>query len=1033
VRTLIRASLASVLSFFVFLGPVSAATNTATTLAQATQAGTITGQVVGDSASGLSGAQVLVEGSGQHQSTTTDNSGNFSVSVPPGLYTVTVVKAGYQTGSNDVTVIGGAPVTLNVTLTATTLSNLNVIGRTSSTGGASAARFNISSTPTRTLSQQQLTIRNTPDLTSILQELPGVTIPRATSNPNQSFLIHGLRYETKTEIDGHPISSGTGGTFLTNYTPAAIFGSVDVLTGGGLLGPTSGESGVGIVNLRTPDFTAKDSGFIQGGLDSYGGTQYTAVIDVNFLKDNKLSLILARDFSGYRGPTYGTQQADYTGATPAFGTGAPATLTNGIVQYIADFSDTYSLNGELAKMRYKFSDATSLTLEFLGLQGRFDPQGGAYGQYIGQLTVPTCINKNVAGNGAACNVTSEYNSPAAQGSIGQTIPIYGFYPGSDVRQNQPNFNLDFKTTIGNDTVLFRPYTAAINRLIDGTQENNVPGDNGGGWYQVTSSANCQANFVAAAAGVGAKGPCFAAGSSPVAAYIGGAANTSPVVYATTNTPLVCTATTPCYTTSTGLNNSGQVGYGSPYTTLELDKLAGYTFSYIHPFGSNTLNLSFDHYYDDTQAFVNDTSPLAAGCTFVLGSGVANTPGTPGYQAGCPLATLRPSPINVPETFTSVSSLALSGQFQLTSKLEFDAGGYFTHYLINGQQQNPGYLAAETPIYGAPSAAFPAGETGAIPVNLSGFQNSVSHFDPRSGLIFRPNKDLVFRFTAGSSMSIPYASLVSGFTTYAQGSTSTTVTAPNANLLPEELVTLDLGSDWRTPDGTVLSGDIYNTVVHNPWLNPHVQICNSQPTCAIALPGLEQTSAGYTSITVNGAQQYAQGVDFSITREPAVGFGYRVNTSFERLYYLDTPAAYLATPQVYFNGNQFVSTGSGNTSVPYAKGYGEIQYAGKNQSLIRFGADYEGNNNEYNAPAFWIFDAGARVNTGFHDVLLGVSVENLFNENFNALLGRGVEYAGLEPVTGTAAPGGYTYATGTYNTALVAPAPITFRFTLTKQF
>ncbi len=118
----------------------------------------------------------------------------------------------------------------------------------------------------------------------------------------------------------------------------------------GLNGPTAAEAGAGIVNLRTPNFTAKDSGFLQGGLDNYGGSIYTALADINI--GNKLSVILGRSFSGYRGPTYATQQADYTGATPAFGTGAPANLANGIVQYIADFSNTYSLNAELAKVRY---------------------------------------------------------------------------------------------------------------------------------------------------------------------------------------------------------------------------------------------------------------------------------------------------------------------------------------------------------------------------------------------------------------------------------------------------------------------------------------------------------------------------------------------------------------------------------------------------------------------------------------------------------------------------------------------------------
>ncbi len=218
-RTFIRAALASMIAMAFVVGPVSAATTSAITVAQANSTGTVSGQVLGDNGNAVGGASVLFDGP-QRQSTTTDDSGNFTVSVAPGLYTVTVTKGGYQTGSSQVTVAPGTTTNVNVALTAANLSNLNVIGRTSATSGGNAAHFNISSSPLQVISQQQIIERNTPDLTSVLQELPGVTIPHATSNPNQSFIIHGLRYETKTEIDGHPVSSGTGGTFLTNYTAA---------------------------------------------------------------------------------------------------------------------------------------------------------------------------------------------------------------------------------------------------------------------------------------------------------------------------------------------------------------------------------------------------------------------------------------------------------------------------------------------------------------------------------------------------------------------------------------------------------------------------------------------------------------------------------------------------------------------------------------------------------------------------------------------------------------------------------------------
>jgi hypothetical protein len=1041
----IRALLGSLLSLVALVGPVSAATSSVSTLVAQAGSSTITGQVVGDSGKGIGGASVLIQGAGTRTTVTTGNDGTFSAPVPPGVYTITVNKGGYQAGTTEVTVAPSGATIVNVALTANSLNTLNIIGRTATNAASNVARFNVTSTTTNVITSAQIRARNTPDLTSIIQELPGITIPRATSNPNQGFVLRGLRQETVTELDGHPVSSGTSGTFLTNYAASGIFGGVDVLKGGGIDGPISGESGIGIVNLRTPDFTTKDSGYLQGGLDNYGGSFYTALADINITP--KLSLIAGKTFTGYRGPTYGLTEPDgYLAVTPPspYGTfGPPSNLANVVVPYIQDFSDTYSLNGELAKLRYKFSDATSFSVEFLGLEGRYDPQGGAYGQFEGYATVSPCLNGKVAGTAATCNDLSTYSNPGATGLIGKPgTPLYAFYPGSDVRQNNPNWNAEFKTTIGNDTLLFRPYTAAINRLIDGTQEVLVPGDNGN-WYQVTNSANCQAQYVGpSAANGGAKGPCFAAATAPGAAYINPLSPQFPVVFATTSTPLNCSVAAPCYTTPTAINNSGQYGYGSPYTTLELDHLFGYTFSYIHPFGANTLNVSLDHYFDDATAYVNDASPLAAGCTFVYGSSQANQiPGKPTgtyFQPNCKdsdgnvLATLRPTPVSVPETFSSRTSVGVSAHFAVAPQVGLDVGGYFTKYLINAQQQNPATLV---PAY---IAANYAGVAAAVPIQPVGIQNAGSHIDPRFGLTWRAARDLSVRFSAGSSQTLPYPSLVSGFLSYSLGSTSSTISTPNYGLLPEEIVQEDLGADYRySKHGGVFSWDLYNAVVHNPWISTKIPFCGGPASlglrpCVTGTDFPEATGEGFTSQTLNGAQQYAQGVEFTFTDEPQFGFGYRFNSSFERNYYLQTPAVYFGnSAQVFYNGAQFASTGSGNTSVPYAKAYAEVQYATRGYQ-VRFGADYEGNNNEYNVPAFFIFDTGVRINTGFHEVYASVSGENILNNTFGSLLGRGVEYQGLSPVAGTPAVGGYTYSTP-FNTAAVSPGPPTWRFSLVKQF
>jgi hypothetical protein len=762
----------------------------------------------------------------------------------------------------------------------------------------------------------------------------------------------------------------------------------------------------------------------------------------------KFSIIAGKSFTGYRGPTYGINVTDVANATASgfpFGTYAPPqNITTGVVGYINDFSNTYSLNGQLAKLRYKFSDATSLSIGFLGLQGRYDPQGGAYGQLIGYATIPQCVNGKVPGNGAACNAFSQYNNPDGQYLIGQSgVAAYAFYPGSFVRQNQPNWTADFKTTIGNDTLLFRPYTAAINRLTDGTQENNIPGESSGTWYEVTNPAQCQIASQAPSAknNTPAYGPCYPGNAVPGVAYVNPANPVYPALfpYETTN-GLGCSVATPCYTALTAPNNLGQYGFGVPFTTLELDKLFGYTFSYIHPIGASTLNFSVDHYYDDTFTIQNDTSPLAPGCTFTLGytGNTAAVAGPLGYQPNCKdsdgnvIATLRASPISVPETFASRTSIAASAQIALTSQIELDLGAYYTHYVINGQQQDPKtLLPANLANYGNTSNA--------VPVSLVGTQNGDSHIDPRFGLLFHPSKNLAIRLTAGSSLTLPYASLVSGFKTYGLSASNATITTPNYGLLPEEVVQEDLGADYRySAKSGVFSWDIYNAVVHNPWLKTNIPFCSSIPALGLRACTLndfsEATTTGSVVATLNGAQEYAQGVEFSFTDEPKYGFGYRANMSFERAYYLGTPAAFFGnSPQTFFNGNQLVTSGSqtGQTSVPFSKAYAEVVYGAK-MFQIRFGTDYEGNNNSYNVPAFFLFDTGLKINTGFHEVYAGVSGENIFNNLNNAGLSRGVEYQGQSQVAGTPSVGGYTYSSP-FNSAAINPGPETWRFSLTKQF
>jgi hypothetical protein len=1018
VRRVYRAAAAVALALFTLAGPVSAAASGEMLVAQATQsAATINGHVTGSSITGgLAGATVIIDGP-VHATVVTDASGNYTLTVPPGVYTVSVTKGGYQTGSTQVVATADAAQTVNVELTESSLNNLQVIGRTSANSGSNAAKFNISSSPTVSLSQALIQERNVPDLPKLVSSLPGIVASTNSATNNSFFRIHGLGQETMVTIDGHPISSGVSGTYLGQFTQTGLLGGIDVLKGAGLNGPTAGESAVGTLNIRTPDFSAKDTGYFQAGFDNFGGTLYTGLVTLNL---DKFSFVLGKSFSGYQGPAYGQDVYGITGTRPnaTFSYQTPY-LTNNVVGYNQDFSSPQLMNSEVAKVRYRFSDATSLAFDFFGTQSTLDPEGASFGQFVGYATIPQCVAGGKAASGAGCGLNSSYNSPFLSGIAGQTnVPLYSFFPGTSISNNNPNFNLDFKTTIGNDTLLLRPYTATITRVSDGLDATSIYGNGATAQpsYQVISNANCQLQFVAPTAAGGAKGPCYQAGSSlGTTGYVGALTGGAMFPVTTAANGLSCSAANPCYTTATAQNNAGMWGFGTPSYTLEYDKLAGYTFSYIHPVGNNIYNFSIDHYYNDTVSYSGDLTPLVPGCAFTQsgGSAPAST-ADPGYQASCALAGgYKATPLAIPDTFSSVTSFALTAQFQLTSKLEFDFGNYLTTYHILGQQEDPNFLNA----FGAAQVA--AGDKvnlGLAPIVLSGFVNSASHYDPHFGLVWRPTRDLSLRATGGSSIEVPYASLVSGLTSQTTATNGYAFTVPNPGLLPEIVVAEDLGGDYRLKNGTVVSLDIFSDFVHNTWL----QTQNAIPPP----PGYATNVSYYQEINLNGSGRWSRGVEFTIANLPPLGFGYSLSGTVNRLNYVNLPASFLML-------GTYTPDGAQDYGYPYTKGYLNMQYALKHDSLIRLGVDYEGDNNSYNAPAYVQLDAGVRLGFG-HGWAVQAAVENLNNVNFGALYAHAVYNQGTVPVQQTLnANGTFSYSNGP-GRGLSAPFARTVRVSAIKR-
>jgi hypothetical protein len=126
-----------------------------------------------------------------------------------------------------------------------------------------------------------------------------------------------------------------------------------------------------------------------------------------------------------------------------------------------------------------------------------------------------------------------------------------------VTNNMPLFTAQFRTAIGNNTLLVRPYGGSITRIIDGAGEAGY-----GIWWFPSNDANT-ANAKKACSGV------------------------------SFGTPL---------TTS---DPNTDVCQDSPYTTVETDKLRGATLSFIHPMGMSQIAANYDYHSDQTYAIAGN--------------------------------------------------------------------------------------------------------------------------------------------------------------------------------------------------------------------------------------------------------------------------------------------------------------------------------------------------------------------------------------------------------------------------------------------
>jgi outer membrane receptor protein involved in Fe transport len=319
----------------------------------------------------------------------------------------------------------------------------------------------------------------------------------------------------------------------------------------------------------------------------------------------------------------------------------------------------------------------------------------------------------------------------------------------------------------------------------------------------------------------------------------------------------------------------------------------------------------------------------------------------------------PTNVQVPFSTTRYSTFSLTGSVKPIDKLSANFGLYNTNWTVDGEQ--------------------PTLDSSGNVTGTTGLDRTVSRFDPHVAFVYRADRNTSIRAATGTSETFPFVGDVSGPAAVQPAAfqyTAGIVTEKNANLQPEYSIAYDLGADHRFANGSVLSFDLQDTIVHNVFQDLTTQETVTNVNGTQGILGIFKP--------INVARLEAKLLTLKYTYAPVAGFGYNFALTADSSELSGIPAsaynssAALPADNVQVCGNAAFTPGLA-TCIPYLKGYGQLTFQFAKGTFVALGADYEGKNNAYYQPPFAIADFV------FHQPLnhttdFNLSVENLFNTN-----------------------------------------------------
>lgn len=963
-------------------GPLGTAPATAQTAPATQNSVTLGGTATDGTGAALAGVTITLTGP-QNKTVDTAADGTYRFSgLPAGIYAISAHRAGYTAANlTDIAVAAGVPLNIDVRLEAITFSSIREIGRTSTSYKKS--QFNVTPAAVATLSSQNFVDAAQPQVQRVLDTIPGLVIDHPGTNATDASpgaitfpsIRGGLGFETASLIDGHPLAVGTFGDYVTTFLNAYSLGSVETIKGPGASSPEVNYAIGGTVNFRTLDPAAKPSGHIVQAFDGFGGTT-SDFLYTGTTKNRKFGWVLDYGIVGTPGPLNNangytnlasSMLLNCTAGNGAINFASPTCATGQLASTGTSAVANAATNGIQNNPNYANSTAVVCCIpvsqtytnktELFKFKYKITDSTVLTASYLGSQTW-TDQNGNHA-YGFEQNFqpgNAAYTGALAPGAVFTWQSV--FFPSSEWEiNNEPILQAELRTTIGNDNVLLRGYAASINRLQYNGQQSLTDNavQNLTLYGAVSICPNTAPYYISATKKCGPTSTAAAAAQvSPVTQVYNG--QTIPVT-----------------------DPAGTVGgvAGAYFRSAEEDKLKGGTIEYDHPLGDTggLITASLDQVNMNTASY--SFSGAAAPSVSIYGGSRQQ------YTTGL-----------------------LRGIFALGPKLQATVSNYFDRYV---QIYTPD-----------------AGKT----FN----QASSNRYDGRIAFTYRKDNDTSIRFSAGSAIAPPYLSLLgatSSTPVIATGGAYATQTLNAGTLLPETSMGYDLGADIRLPDGiTVISTDIYTTNLFNQFLSS-TSGGTPGPACpstayTVSADGTTCLSAGgnvpatvvpiYTSQNRNLGNSRYQGIEFSIKRDPAIGFGFLLNYAGMRGYpYNISPCFYSTTFNAngtlncsaintnlgVVNGLNYLNSGTGGTpgsfnavsnhSEPYSQGYYDVHWRWTKSGYFSFGQQYYGANNSFNSTAFFATNASLRFGLGDGSTTVQLTGDNLFPQNGAAYI---IPFAGV---------------------------------------